>query len=142
MGRMLSSNPREWENTTGVWTEIALRMPSEGGVLWGVSLTIASAAVTSSLTAGAILLYDFPAAAPSGNAGVAAVPISGTLAVGTNFATQVILPWQTLNSLNGIVFNGPRKIGPSGATYLFITVRNDTGATVGTRCTIDFEVPG
>jgi len=107
-----------------------------------VSLTIASAAVTSSLTAGAILLYDFPAAAPSGNAGVAAVPISGTLAVGTNFATQVILPWQTLNSLNGIVFNGPRKIGPSGATYLFITVRNDTGATVGTRCTIDFEVPG
>jgi len=91
---------------------------------------------------GAILLYDFPRAIPSGNAVAPTDPISGFLPLGTNFPTQVIIPWQTLNSLNGIVFNGPRKIAPSGATFLFVTVRNDTGATVGTRCTIDFEVPG
>lgn len=142
MGRMLSPNPREWENTTGVWTEIALRIPSQGGVLWGVSLTIASSDLTSSLTAGAILIYDVPIAEPSGNPGAPVIPISGSMPLGQNWPTQVILPWQTLNSLNGIVFNGPRKIGPSGATYLFVTVRNDTGATVGTRCTIDFEVSG
>jgi len=139
---MLSPNPREWANTSGAFTEIGIRLPKEGGVLWGVSLTIASTDVTSSLTAGAILLYDLPSAEPTGNAGIAVVPISGALGLGTNFPTQVILPWQTLNSLNGIVFNGPRKVGPSGATFLFVTVRNDTGATVGTRCTIDFEVSG
>ena len=142
MGRMLSPNPREWENANGVWTEIAIRLPSEGGVLWGVSVTIASSTVSPSLTAGAILLYDFPRAIPSGNAVAPTDRISGFLPLGTNFPTQVIIPWQTLNSLNGIVFNGPRKIAPSGATFLFVTVRNDTGATVGTRCTIDFEVPG
>src|SRR3990167_5355763 len=145
MGRMLSPNPREWENTTGNWSEIGIQIPPQGGVLWGVSVTIASpvvAALSPSVTAGAILIYDLPTAVPTGNAVNPTVPMSGSLSLGANFPVQVIIPWQTLTSLNGIVFNGPRKIGPSGATFLFVTVRNDTGATVGTRCTIDFEVSG
>ena len=138
MGRMQPASERQWSNTTGAWMEMILRMPAEGGVLWGVTLSIASGTATASLSGRVILVYDWTAAAPPENAATVASPFSADL--GTTRPTQVLIPWSPLHWNDGLSFHGPRKISPSGATFLVVDVRNDTGAAVGTRLSLDMEL--
>lgn len=138
MGRVYTTD-REWSNANAAWTEIAIRMPAEGGVLWGITVHIASATAINVLSGRVILVYNFTAAEPSDNAGTVTFP--GGSGLGGGPMSQILVPWKSFRILEGLVFHGPRKIAPSSRTFLFVDIRNDTGAAVGTRCSIDMEVP-
>ena len=139
MGRMQPASERQWSNTTGAWTEIHVRMPAEGGVLWGVTLSIASTTATASLSGRILVVYDWTSTPPAENAVSGVIPIFSA-ALGTTLPMQVLVPWSPLNWNDGLSFHGPRKLPPSSATFLIVDVRNDTGAAVGTRLSLDMEL--